>query len=116
MLLEHLSYEQAVAKQSFFFSMRADPLMTAIHFDRRFSALMKFVVNSPVKPLGLVKDYFIHVEFQRRGSPHYNIFLGARMFQTRLMITPDKLFYNTFLTPFIHIYPQKLKMQSCINW
>ena len=49
--------------------------MTAIHFDRRFSALMKFAVNSPVKPLGLVKDYFIRVEFQRRGSPHYHIFL-----------------------------------------
>ena len=54
--------------------MRADPLMTAIHFDRRFAALMKFVVHGLTKPLGEVKDWFVRCEFQNRGSPHYHIF------------------------------------------
>ena len=54
--------------------MRADPLMTAIHFDRRFAALMKFVVHGPKKPLGNVKDWFVRCEFRNRGSPHYHIF------------------------------------------
>lgn len=54
--------------------MRADPFLTAIHFDRRFAALMKFVVHGSMKPLGVVKDYFARVEFQNRGSPHYYIF------------------------------------------
>ena len=48
--------------------------MTAIHFDRRFAALMKVVVHGPTKPLGEVKDWFVRCEFQNRGSPHYHIF------------------------------------------
>ena len=48
--------------------------MTAIHFDRRFTALMKYVIHGPVKPLGIVKDFFARVEFRNRGSPHYHIF------------------------------------------
>ena len=74
MLLENLSYAEAVSKHSFFSSMRKDPLMTAIHFDRRFTALMKYVIHGPVKPLGIVKDFFARVEFRNRGSPHYHIF------------------------------------------
>ena len=58
MILENLSYEDASARKSFYSSMRSDPLMTAIHFDRRFSALLKFVINGHEKPLGSVKDYF----------------------------------------------------------
>ena len=61
MLLDNLSYEEAIQKQSFFCSMRSDPLMTAIHFDRHFTALMKFVVHGPTKPLGDVKDWFVRV-------------------------------------------------------
>ena len=83
MLLENLSYEEAIQKQSFFSSTRSDPLMTAIHFDRRFSALMKFVVHGPTKPLGLVKDWFVRVEFQNRGSPHYHIFFLVQRYPKR---------------------------------
>lgn len=54
--------------------MRSDPLMTAIHFDRRFTALMKYIIKGPLQPLGEVKDNFARVEFQNRGSPHYHIF------------------------------------------
>ena len=84
MLLENLSYEAAVKKKSFFQSMRSDPLMTAIHFDRRFSALMKFIVHGNLKPLGVVKDYFARAEFQLRGSPHYHIFFWCEGVPTKV--------------------------------
>ena len=74
MILENLSYSESLKKGSFFSSMRSDPLMTAIHFERRLNALMKFVLKSDLKPLGEIVDWFIRVEFQLRGSPHYHIF------------------------------------------
>jgi hypothetical protein len=58
--------------------MRADPLMTAINFERRFHALFKHVINGPNKPLGEVVDHFVRVEFQNRGSAHYHIFLWIK--------------------------------------
>ena len=74
MVLENLSYNESCKKGSFFSSMRSDPLLTAIHFERRLSALMKFILKSDLKPLGDIIDWFIRVEFQLRGSPHYHIF------------------------------------------
>lgn len=79
MCLEGLSYEQAAQKSSFYTSMRSNPLITAIHFDRRFTALMQFVINGPLRPLGTVRDYFARVEYQNRGSPHYHIFWGRQL-------------------------------------
>lgn len=52
-----------------------DPLLTAIHFDRRWRALFKYVLKGKTQPLGKVNDYFIRVEFQSRGSPHLHLFL-----------------------------------------
>ena len=40
MMLENLTFANAVPKVSFFYSMRYNPLMTAIYFDRRVTALM----------------------------------------------------------------------------
>ena len=74
MLLENLDYHDAARKASFLGSMREDPLMAAIHFERRFDALMKYVINSQEHPIGKVKDFFYRVEFQNRGSCHYHIF------------------------------------------
>lgn len=48
--------------------------MTAIHFERRFDALMKYVLLNGIQPLGKVRDYFARVEFQNRGSPHIHMF------------------------------------------
>ena len=45
--------------------------MAAIHFERRFDALMKYVINSQEHPIGEVKDFFYRVEFKIRGSCHY---------------------------------------------
>lgn len=74
MLLENVNYNDAVKKGNFFSSMRDNPLFTAVHFERRFTALLNNVLLGPMKPLGNVKDYFIRVEFQNRGSPHYHSF------------------------------------------
>ena len=40
-LLESIDYHEAAMKTSFLGSMCEDPLMAAIHFERRFDALMK---------------------------------------------------------------------------
>lgn len=53
--------------------VQKDPLMTAIHFDRRWRALFK--VCNQINPFGKVLDYFTRLEFQSIGSPHLHIFL-----------------------------------------
>lgn len=75
MLLQEVNYEAAQQRNSFTENMRKDPLMTAIHFERRFDALMKHIILSGPEPLGKVLDYFARVEFQNRGSPHIHVFL-----------------------------------------
>ena len=45
-LLECIDYHEAARKASFLGSMCEDSLMAAIHFEKRFDALMKYVINS----------------------------------------------------------------------
>ena len=45
-LLESIDYHEAARKASFLGSMCENSLMAAIHFERRFDALMKYVINS----------------------------------------------------------------------
>lgn len=59
-------------------NVQKDPLMTAKHFERRWRGLLKYVINGPNKPLGVIVDYFARVEFQARGSPHMHIFLWVK--------------------------------------
>ena len=47
--------------------------MIAIQFDRKLTTLLKYILNGESKPLNEIKDYFIRVEFQLRGSPHYHM-------------------------------------------
>ena len=70
-LLESIDYHETARKASFLGSMYEDPLMEAIHFERRFDAMMKYVINSQEHPTGKVKDLFYRVDFQIRGSCHY---------------------------------------------
>ena len=46
MLFESIDYHEFAWKASFIGNMCEDLLMTAIHFERRFDALMKRVINS----------------------------------------------------------------------
>ena len=86
MLSESIDYHEAARKASFFGSMCEDPLMAAIQFERRFDALMKYVINSQEHPIGKVKDFFYRVEFQIRGSCHY---LVTTYFFLDWKYTPD---------------------------
>ena len=70
-LLESIEYHEAARKASFLGSMCEDSLMSAIHFERRFDALMKYVINSQEHPIGKVKDFIYRVKFKIRGSCHY---------------------------------------------
>ena len=45
--------------------------MAAIHFEIRFEALVKYVINSQERPIGKVKDFIYRVEFKIRDSCHY---------------------------------------------
>ena len=51
--------------------MCEDSLMAAIHFEIRFDALVKYVINSQEHPIGKVNDFIYRVEFKIRGSCHY---------------------------------------------
>ena len=54
--------------------VKKDPYLTAVHFERRYSALYKHILKAGEKPLGDITDFFVRVEFQNRGSPHYHLF------------------------------------------
>ena len=57
-LLESIDYHEAARKASFLGSMCEDSWMAAIHFERRFDALMKYVINRNI-PLERSKISFI---------------------------------------------------------
>ena len=90
-LLENIDYHEAARKDSFLWSMCEDPLMAAIHFERRFVALMKFVINSQEHPIRKVKDLFHRVKFQIRGSCHYLVttyfFSGFKIYPRISVVT-----------------------------
>ena len=84
-LLESIDYHEAARKASFLGSMCEDSLMAAIHFERRFDALMKYVINSQEHPIGKVKDFIYRVEFKIRGRLPLP---GNRIFFSGLKIYP----------------------------
>ena len=71
--------------------------MAAIHFERRFDALMKYVINSQEHPIGKVKDFIYRVEFKIRGSSsgHYLVtahcFSGLKIY-TRISVVTLVMF------------------------
>lgn len=74
MLLHEVDFQGAQQRKSVTEYMRKDPLMTTIHFERRFDALIKHVILSGPEPLGKGLDLFARVKFQNRGSPHIHMF------------------------------------------
>lgn len=53
--------------------IKADPVTCARYFDYRFQMFMNSVLKHDTSPIGKIKDFFIRVEFQQRGSPHVHI-------------------------------------------
>ena len=95
-LLESIDYHEAARKASFLGSMCEDSLMAAIHFERRFDALMKYVINSQEHPIGKVKDFIYRVEFKIWGSCHYLVtayfFLGWNAIYPRISVVTLVMF------------------------
>ncbi|CAF4608294.1 unnamed protein product [Rotaria sp. Silwood1] len=50
--------------------LRANPVLAARLFERRFTSLMNLFVTGGACCLGNVKDWFARIELQLRGSPH----------------------------------------------
>ena len=90
-LLESIDYHETARKVSFLGSMCEDSFMAAIHFERRFDALMKYVINSQEHPTGKVKDFIYRVEFKIRGSCHYLVtayfFSGFKIYPRISVVT-----------------------------
>ncbi len=78
MTLQNISYSEAEKQTSCGSSMLKDPLLTAVHFQRRIHSLLKYVINGDLHPLGIVQDHFIRYEFQKRGSVHAHMFFWIK--------------------------------------
>ncbi|CAF2123941.1 unnamed protein product [Rotaria magnacalcarata] len=50
--------------------IRANPVLVARLFERRFTSLMNLFIKGGAWCLGKVKDWFSRIEIQLRGSPH----------------------------------------------
>ena len=57
-------------------NIKQDPLLAAIHFERRWNALLKYLKDA--QPLGEIVDFFSRIEFQSRGSVHMHSFLWIK--------------------------------------
>lgn len=60
-------------------TIQNNPFVAAFAFQRRWQGLLTYVLKSPNSPLGNLKDFFIRVEFQNRGSPHLHIFIWSSL-------------------------------------
>ena len=47
-----------------------DPATCALYFNNKVEKFVKHILKSPHSPLGILQNYFYHVEFQHRGSRH----------------------------------------------
>ena len=67
--LEHMSWPQKCDLIS------KDPGTCALYFNNRVRKFFKHILKSPHSPLGKLQNFFYHVEFQHRGSPHIHALL-----------------------------------------
>lgn len=55
--------------------IRDDPTSCSRYFDFRSSSFFNHVLKHSENPIGSIKDHFMRVEFQQRGSPHLHVLL-----------------------------------------
>ena len=70
-LVNSHTYKDSLLQGSMFEAVQKDPFMTAVHFNPRFHALLKYIINRSEKPLGTVVEYFVRDEFRNRDCPHF---------------------------------------------
>ena len=51
------------------------PTICSLYFDNKVKKLYKHILKSPHSPFGKLLNFFDHVEFQHRGSPHIHSLL-----------------------------------------
>ena len=98
--------------------MCEDSLMAAVHFERRFDALMKYVINSQEHPIGKVKDFIYKVEFEIRGSCHYLVtayFSGLKIYP-RISVETLVMFEFNILIMLLRQTSQTNQMWNYTNW
>ena len=117
-LLKSIDYHEAAMKASFLGSMCEDSLMAAIHFERRFDALMKYVINSQEHPTGKVKDFIYRVEFKIRGSCHYLVTAYFFWIENipRLSVVTLVMFKFNILILLLRKTSQTNQMWNYTNW
>lgn len=97
MTLNNCTYKEASEYSNAAEFVKKDPFLTALHFQKRFKALLDHVIYGPLQPFGKIKDHFVRVEFQNRGSPHMHMFFWIENFeetfndQTKLISYIDKV-------------------------
>lgn len=52
-----------------------NPDLVSKYFDHRWASFFRLILKSKHAPIGVIKDHFWRVEFQRRGSPHVHMLL-----------------------------------------
>ena len=68
-LLQNITYEEATRNSSANEQMRKDPLLTSLHFERRWRAFLKYILKGKNKPLGKVNDYLLQLTIRTVGHP-----------------------------------------------
>ena len=92
--------------------------MAAVHFERRFDALMKYVINSQEHPIGKVKDFIYKVEFEIRGSCHYLVtanFSRLKIYP-RISVVTLVMFEFNILIMLLRQTSQTNQMWNYTNW
>ncbi|KAJ8049087.1 hypothetical protein HOLleu_01668 [Holothuria leucospilota] len=53
--------------------VQSDPVTCVRYFDHRLQTFVHDILKDKLHPIGCIKDFFIRIEFQQRGSPHAHI-------------------------------------------
>ena len=58
--------------------INCNPVTACRIFENRVQAIISQIIMSPLQPIGEVVDYFLRVEFQKRGWPHIHCIFWCR--------------------------------------
>lgn len=53
--------------------VKSDPVTCVRYFDHTLKTFMHDILKGKLHPIGCIKDFFIRIQFQQRGSPHAHI-------------------------------------------
>ncbi len=71
--------------------IRSDPVTCARFFDHRLQLFINNVLKHELNPIGKIKDSFVRIEFQQRGSPHAHIMFWVEDAPTHKDSSPEEI-------------------------